>query len=36
MGRSEVAEKSKNPVTSNGNRRHVLRPDPGASGGGWP
>ena len=36
MGRPEVAGKSKNPVTNRGSRRRVLRPDSGASGGGWP
>ena len=36
MGRLEVAEKSKNPMTNSGSHRHVLRLDPGASGGGWP
>ena len=36
MGRSGVAEKQQNPVTHRGGRRSVRRPDPGASGGGWP
>ena len=36
MGRSEMARKHKNPVTQVGRRRHLRRPDLGASGGGWP
>ena len=35
MGRPEVAEKSENSMTNRGSRRRVLRPYPGASGGGW-
>ena len=36
MGWPEVAEKSKHSVTNRSSRRRVLRPDPGASGVGWP
>ena len=36
MGWSEVARKYKNPATHVGGSRCVCRPDPGASGYGWP
>ena len=36
MGWPEMAEKHKNPVTLVGYRHRFRRPDPGASGGGWP
>ena len=36
MARPEMAEKHKNPATQGGGSRRVSRPDPGASGGGWP
>ena len=36
MGRPGMAEKHQNPTTHRGGRRRVRRPDPGASGGGWP
>ena len=36
MGRPGMARKSENPVTHHGGRRRIRRPDPGASGGGWP
>ena len=36
MGLLEMAEKHKNPATQVGGRRSLRRPDPGASGGGWP
>ena len=36
MGWTEVAVKWQNPATQGGGYRRVRRPDPGASGGGWP
>ena len=36
MGWSGVAEKCRKTVTHGGGRRRLRRPDPGASGGGWP
>ena len=36
MGRPEMAEKHKNPVTQVGGSRCIRWPDPGSSGGGWP
>ena len=36
MGWPGTAGKWKNPVTQGGGCRCVRRPDPGASGGGWP
>ena len=36
MGRPEVAEKLKNPVTKRSSPRRVRRPDPGTSDVGWP
>ena len=36
MGRPEMAGKHKNPATQVGGRRRLRRPNPGASGGGWP
>ena len=36
MDRPEMAKKYENPMTHRGGRRRVRRPDPGASGGGWP
>ena len=36
MGWPGMAEKQENPVTHRGGRRHVRRPDQGASDGGWP
>ena len=36
MGRPEMAGKWQNLATHHGGCRSVRRPDPGASGGGWP
>ena len=36
MGWPKMAGKDKNLATKVGGRRRLSRPDPGASGGGWP